>query len=82
MVLRVPFIDMIEAGMALFLGVLTPMPPNFVFMFISSMECRGIVSFCVIDLIMDVLMLSNSLAVLLSQLSQVCSVQVDVRAYA
>ena len=78
----VPFVARIDAGIALLLGVLMPRPPIFVLIFIRSTECIGISSLFVIDLIMDMLMSSNSFAVSLSQLSQAYSEQADVRAYA
>jgi len=78
MVLSVPLVARIDAGMALSLGVLRPMPPIFVLMFMRSREWIGMESLFVMDSIMCVLILSNDLAVVLSHVSQVSLMHVDV----
>ena len=76
--LSVPFVAKIAAGIALFLGVLMPMPPILVFMLMRRLEWTSKVSLLVIDFIMCVLMLSKVFAVLLSQLSHTWPVHMEV----
>jgi len=81
-VLSVPFVAKIEAGIALFLGVLMPMPPILVLMLMRSLEWTSKVSLLVMDFIICALMLSKVFAVSLSQLSHTWPVHMEVWACA
>ena len=76
--LRVPFVAMIDAGIALWRGELSPMPPDFVSMFMRNCECSGRLCLLVMDKMRYSLMLSNDLAVMLSHLCQSVGEHVEV----
>ncbi len=80
--LSVPFVAKIEAGIALFLGVLMPRPPILVLMLMRSLEWTSKVSLLVMDFIICALMLSKVFAVLLFQLSHTWPVHMEVCACA